>query len=182
MLEIEAKYRLLVAPEEIEKILEEKGFRLVEEIIETDTYYNHPCRNFAETDEALRLRIRKTKNRIQYRLTYKGPRREPSSVIKTREEIEIQITDPEKVDLILDRLGFYKVSSFTKHRRVYRCNDREVEVTIDHLFGVGYFIEIEGEKGTIEKLASLLEPYVEKELQTYLEICLETKRCKTEIE
>lgn len=182
MLETEAKYRLLVEPEEVEKILEENGFRLVEEVIETDTYYNHPCRNFAETDEALRLRIRKIRNGIQYRLTYKGPRKEPSSVIKTREEIEVQITDPEKMELILNRLGFYKVASFTKHRRVYRCNGGEVYVTIDHLLGIGYFIEIEGEKRIIERLISLFRPYVEKELQTYLEICLETKRCRAEVE
>ena len=37
---------------------------------ETDIYYNHPERDFAETDEALRIR----KVDKKYILTYKGPK------------------------------------------------------------------------------------------------------------
>ena len=48
-----------------------------------DIYLNHPARDFAETNEAFRIRRISDENRI----TYKGPRR--SGPTKTREEIEI---------------------------------------------------------------------------------------------
>ena len=48
-----------------------------------DTYFSHPARDFAVTNEAFRIRRLGDENRI----TYKGPRR--SGPTKTREEIEI---------------------------------------------------------------------------------------------
>ena len=68
MLEIEIKMRS-DDNGRVERILLEKGARPLENLDQTDEYLNHPCRDFAETDEALRLR-RDSRGKI----TYKGPK------------------------------------------------------------------------------------------------------------
>ena len=71
--------------------------------IEVDRYFNHPARDFAETDEALRIRRIGPVNRI----TYKGPR--VDTVTKTRQELELPLVEGEKsaADWItlLEKLG-----------------------------------------------------------------------------
>ena len=78
MLEVEAKYRL-PDPTAVESRLREWGAVLVADHAEADHYLNAPDRDFARTDEALRLR------RIgeQNFLTYKGPRRDATSKTRT---------------------------------------------------------------------------------------------------
>ncbi|HQU42072.1 MAG TPA: class IV adenylate cyclase, partial [Pirellulales bacterium] len=53
---------------------------------QVDTYYSHPARDFAATDEALRIRRVGEKASI----TYKGPKIDSSS--KTRQEIEAELS------------------------------------------------------------------------------------------
>src|SRR3954467_4665043 len=82
MLEVEAKYRV---PDftAAEARLRDWGATLVAEQAEADHYLNAPDRDFARTDEALRLRRTGDRNF----LTYKGPRR--GTATKTRPELEI---------------------------------------------------------------------------------------------
>ena len=42
-------------------------------VVQRDTYYDAPHRDFAETDEALRVRRVETEGDVESRLTYKGP-------------------------------------------------------------------------------------------------------------
>jgi adenylate cyclase class 2 len=101
----------------IEKELIEKGAKFVTKVKQKDTYFNHPNRDFAETDEA--LRIREVDGKTFF--TYKGPKMD--SVTKTREEIEIQVEDPESSREFLLRLGFKEVRVVNKIRIKYRIND-----------------------------------------------------------
>ena len=55
-------------------------------ISETDTYFAHPARDFAQTDEGLALRRQDTSHFI----TYKGPKLDAAT--KTRREIEIPLS------------------------------------------------------------------------------------------
>src|SRR5689334_20107638 len=52
---------------------------------QADLYFAHPARNFAQTDEALRLR----RSGDEVCITYKGPKLDPTT--KTRREIELPI-------------------------------------------------------------------------------------------
>src|SRR3954470_9352312 len=54
-------------------------------IDQEDVYLSHPARDFARTNEALRLRRAGSDNRI----TYKGPKR--GGPTKTREEVEVPL-------------------------------------------------------------------------------------------
>src|SRR4051812_41624652 len=77
-----------------------------------DAYLGHPARNFAATNEALRLRRTGGANAI----TYKGPRREGPT--KTREEVEVGYADgPEalaKMRRVFEALGFRTVALIRK--------------------------------------------------------------------
>lgn len=102
---------------------------------EHDLYMNHPCRNFRDTDEALRLR--RAGERII--LTYKGPK--IGTAAKSRLEEEVPVADFEKTLAILKNLGFVEFGSVTKVRELYRLDD--MEVCLDTVEGVGRFVEIE---------------------------------------
>ncbi|MEQ8849766.1 class IV adenylate cyclase [Botrimarina sp.] len=109
-------------------------------IEQVDAYYNHPARDFAQTDEALRLRSVDGEDR----LTYKGPKL--GGAARTREEIELPLaagTAGGWAD-VLDRLGFRRVATVSKRRTLYRLDrGRTYELSIDDVQGLGLFAEIE---------------------------------------
>lgn len=112
-------------------------------IAQVDMYFAHPVRDFAVTDEALRIRSIGSENFI----TYKGPKIDTAT--KTRREIEIPLAGG--VDRVaayselLHSLGFRAVAQVRKRRRVGRCVWREtsVEFALDTVEKLGNFIEIE---------------------------------------
>ncbi|MCU0847409.1 MAG: class IV adenylate cyclase [Spirochaetes bacterium] len=100
-----------------------------------DLYFGHPSRNFASTDEALRLR------RIgdQTLITYKGARMSGRS--KTRMELETGIGDFEVMRGILHNLGFSEAGLVEKKRDIF--DYRGIEVCLDRVSGLGDFVELE---------------------------------------
>src|SRR5262245_18809924 len=111
--EVEVKYRL-ADRDGLERRLLERGAVRQPTIVQEDTYLSHPSRDFAFTNEALRLRRVNDENRI----TYKGPRR--SGPTKTREEIEIPVARGEdgwqQLLRLFARLGFHPVATIRKAR------------------------------------------------------------------
>jgi adenylate cyclase class 2 len=74
-------------------------------------------------------------------LTYKG--RPAPGKHKSREELELQISDAREAALILERLGFAAVFRYQKYRTEYtRPRERGI-VTLDET-PIGCFLEIEG--------------------------------------
>ena len=102
-----------------------------------DIYFKHPSRDFAMTDEA--LRIRKTDDTKI--LTYKGPKLD--EITKTRKEIEMEITDQKKLKSILIKLGFIEVPKIKKKRVIYELDD--YSICLDEVDFIGKYIEIESE-------------------------------------
>src|SRR2546430_8880444 len=82
MLEVEVKYRLTDSAAVVARLTAWAATVLADHA-EADHYLNAPDRDFARTDEALRLRRIGTANF----LTYKGPRKDGTS--KTRTEVEL---------------------------------------------------------------------------------------------
>ena len=130
-MEVEMKFRIEDL-EDFEKRIRELGGTFVKEAVEEDLYFNHPCRDFSKTDEALRIRNGNT-------LTYKGQR--VDSQTKSREEINVKIEDLKKMRKILEKLGFKFVAKVVKKRRYYRI--KNVTVTIDKVENLGKFVEVE---------------------------------------
>lgn len=104
-----------------------------------DTYFSSPIKDFAKTDEALRIREISIKNDVNTVITYKGPKIENTS--KTREEIEIAIDNKYKINKLFENLGFKKAGIVVKNREIYELN--EYIISLDNVEGLGPYIEIE---------------------------------------
>ncbi len=111
-----------------------------------DVYYDAPHRNFAETDEALRIRHETDPGSeadpdpaAETRLTYKGPLIDDDS--KTRTEHETGVGDSDAAEGILSGLGFEPAATVEKRRERWTFDG--FTVTLDVVDGVGEFVEIE---------------------------------------
>jgi adenylate cyclase class 2 len=139
----------------------------VDHVRQRDTYYDAPDRDFAETDEALRIR-RETdeeSGETTTRLTYKGPLVDDES--KTRRELETGVENGETMDGVLRALGYDPAAVVDKERERFRVDG--YTVTLDSVTDVGAFVEVEREvpeseldaarEGAFEVLRSLgLDP------------------------
>ncbi|MFB6198109.1 MAG: class IV adenylate cyclase [Halobacteriaceae archaeon] len=121
-------------------------------VIQADTFYDHPARSFAETDEALRLRYEESTDGETGRttLTYKGPRMDDAS--KTRRELETNVQDGSSTDALLQALNFNPVGEVRKRRNQYRVDN--FTIALDRVAGLGDFVEVE-RKGKETEIDSL---------------------------
>ena len=174
MLEIEIKVRVSHMDEIKDRILTIGG-QHSETVIEEDRYYNAPHRDFAVTDEA--LRVRNAGGKII--LTYKGPKNTVMGS-KIREEYNIHLDNAETCDSILKNLGFRTVAHVRKLREYYTYQDFSIALDkVDHL---GEFVEIElitennAEKAAkrVDELAEKLGVAGERISISYLELLLST--------
>ncbi|MBZ6493789.1 class IV adenylate cyclase [Natrinema longum] len=109
-------------------------------VVQVDTYYDAPHREFAETDEALRIRSERPEDgEAETRVTYKGPLVDEES--KTREEVETTVGNGEKTDEILTNLGFEPAATVRKDRERFALE--EYTVTLDSVDDVGEYVEVE---------------------------------------
>lgn len=122
---------------EFERKIRDFGAEFSNEVEQVDTYFNHPARDFAQTDEALRIRMVGQKATF----TYKGPKID--NLTKTREEIKVELEDEEVLKEILLKLGFVEVGTVRKVRRKYMFND--LKICLDEVDGLGSFVELEVE-------------------------------------
>lgn len=96
------------------------------------------------------LRIRRTPDETT--ITFKGPRLDDEAV-KSREEIESGIADPDAAHAIFACLGFVPVFRYQKYRETFVWKD--VEIVLDET-PIGVFLEIEGGKDAIHAAAAAL--------------------------
>jgi len=136
MIEVEVKGR---ANSEVKEKIESK-YPLIEEKVEVDVYFSHPCRDLAKTDEALRVRRERKLTGERQSLAYKGPKVDPLS--KTRLEVELEVNSASKTENLLKLLGFKPIATVKKRRRVYRV-DRRTLIFYDEVEGLGEFVEAE---------------------------------------
>ena len=110
---------------------------------QTDQYFAHPVRDFASTDEALRIRSIGDENRI----TYKGPVIDWATKTRLESELTFQpgAAAAEQLARIWEQLGFRRVRVVRKKRRLLslRWQDRDLEICLDQVDGLGEFLEIE---------------------------------------
>ena len=142
MFEVEQKFRV-DGFGEIEAQLVRLGAEVEGPIEQIDTYFAHPARDFAATDEALRIRRVGEENFI----TYKGPKIDQTT--KTRREIEIPFASgdsaAEQLSALLQELSFTRVAAVRKLRRHARLpwGGWEFEIALDDVERVGAFVELE---------------------------------------
>lgn len=164
----------------IERMLRERGAVLTDAVLQVDRYFAHPARDFARTDEALRIRQVGGENRI----TYKSPKLDAHT--KTRREIELPLVagdaHAEQFAALLQALSFSPVAVVRKHRRTANLSllGFDVEVALDEVAGVGQFVEIEitADEKTLDAACSALAQLAsqiglsQSERRSYLELLL----------
>ncbi len=154
---------------------EDFNWEFCDEVWEEDLYFEHPCRRFGETDEALRVRF----SEKGVELTYKGPK--VDEVTKSREEISVKTS--ENIVSVLEKLGFETVGKIKKKRKIYRKGD--LSLFLDEVWGeafgeeiyLGKYLEVEG-IGEYEELVDRVISEAKKlgvkefERRSYLELLL----------
>jgi adenylate cyclase class 2 len=141
MYEVEMKFPL-DDPSQVSANLRQLGFVPGATHRQIDRYFNHPARDFASTDEALRLRL----DDDRLCITYKGPKIDAQT--KTREEIEVAVGGEENLEAlsqILRRLGFRDVATVEKRRTYWSMTQesKQIEICMDEVKGVGWYVELE---------------------------------------
>ena len=184
MYEVELKFPLTDVAA-AEAALGRLGASVRPPIEQADVYFAHPSRDFALTDEALRLR----RDGDGVVITWKGPR--IGHAAKTRREIELPLAGVssgggvatlEAWGELLESLGFRRVREVVKRRRpaTVPWQGSAVEVAIDTVVGLGDFLELEvvsGQEGIpqatarIESLAAAIG-LGRPERRSYLEMLL----------
>lgn len=140
--EVEQKHHVADVPALVAR-LAERGVEIQPVVQHADRYFNHPCRNFAQTDEAVRIRTVGDRSFV----TYKGPK--VDNTTKTRRELELPLDASDLGGLefaeLLGVLGFRPVLVVHKRRRTFEieAGGRTVEGTIDEIDGLGTFVELE---------------------------------------
>jgi adenylate cyclase class 2 len=142
MLEIEMKFPV---PDlaSLEQRLRQGGAAADAPRRDADHYFNAPDRDFARTDEALRLRRIGPANFV----TYKGPKTDAQT--KTRTEVEVPLaegdTAAEDFSRLLVYLGYRPVAVVRKQRVIFHLQREEfaLEVCLDDVEGVGHYAELE---------------------------------------
>jgi len=134
MIEVEVKARVY-DPGLMERSIIAMGASTIGIEVQVDTYYSAPYRDFAKTDEALRIRVQDNK----CFLTYKGARMD--SISKTRKEYEVEVNDADNMGNILSSLNFTPVATIVKRRKKYRLGD--FIISLDEVRNLGNFMEVE---------------------------------------
>jgi adenylate cyclase, class 2 len=168
----------------LEAELERRGVAIGSPMEQMDRYFAHPSRDFAVTDEALRIRSMGGKSFV----TYKGPKLDATT--KTRRELELPLDandgDGGHFAELLAALGFTPVAVVRKQRRAFHIESegRAVEGAIDDVDQVGQFVELElqsdeagleSARQTILDLANELNLGL-AERRSYLELLLANSR------
>ena len=147
---------------------------------QVDRYFAHPTRDFARTDEALRLRQVGDENHI----TYKGPKLDAAT--KTRREIELPLAagaeQAAQWQSLLEALGFVPAAIVHKTRRRLRLvwQGATVEAALDEVTDVGRYVELElsADEGSLDEARTQIQALARElglsgsERRSYLELLL----------
>jgi predicted adenylyl cyclase CyaB len=98
------------------------------------------------------LRVRMFEGRPDARFTFKGAV-DRTSRYKSRDELEVQVSDGATLVRILAALGLNPTARYKKHREYWRLDG--AEITLDRVES-GDFMEIEADEGTIDAVLTRL--------------------------
>ena len=132
------------------RLLRAAGFRVSKRrVFEKNTVFDTP-----------RLGLRNARKLIRVReaggvsiLTYKGA--PIASRHKSREELEVEISDAGETAAIIERLGFHPVFRYEKYRTEFRLASGSGVAMLDET-PVGIYIELEGTPPWIDRMARKL--------------------------
>jgi len=139
--EIEAK----MAVESFEPVrakLREAGAAAAGSHFEVNTFFDTSDGTLLAADQGLRLRLARddASGRERHVVTWKGPHR--PGALKSREEVEFELSSPTEFTTLLARLAYRQTFSFEKRRESWELDRCKVE--LDEVPRLGKFVEVEG--------------------------------------
>ncbi len=150
MIEIELK--IPIEKSEIIPLLERMGslpeFKSGARLYEKNVMYDNPNQLMIKTDG--RIRLRQTGEKVE--LCYKKPLKDESG-IKKEIEYEVNTTNFEITEKILDMMEFIPFSSYERYRT--KIKGMDTIITMDE-YPFQCFVEVEGSEVDIKKVALLL--------------------------
>jgi adenylate cyclase class 2 len=184
MIEIEKKFQVKNF-DAIRKELASGDFDVMQDLppkVQSDEYFNHRQLRFELQDIALRIR----QVDEDYVLTFKGPNRDANTKIRTEVEVEFSKDDADKMSQMFLGMGMHSVAKVCKQRDtiVIRWQGANVEVCLDAVQEVGYFVELEivaenddDVPAAIEKLETLATKFdlADSITTSYLELLLQAR-------
>lgn len=96
------------------------------------------------------LRLRKTDKST---LTFKKSPEISNPDFKIQEEIEVEVSDFEKMERIINELGFFRLQTYEKYRETFDL--KGTKILLD-LMPFGSFMEIEGSMDSIRSLTDVI--------------------------
>lgn len=144
--EIEIKFKITQV-KNIRKKIKKEGGIFISKTFERTVRFDTPAKKLEKNGLFLR-----TRTGFKNVITLK--QKVDNKKFREREEIEFEISEPEKMKTILEKLGFTKIKIMEKYREKWEL--KNTEIVIDNL-PMGNFIEIEGEEKDIKKVVKILE-------------------------
>jgi adenylate cyclase class 2 len=157
------------------KALHELGAPCTSSYFEDNIIYDDERGSLRKSEKVLRLR---KGDRTTLTLKIPAPPQElvdsGESRYKVREEYEIEISDFETAEKIVTELGFRKSFRYQKNREVFTVGP--TSVLLDHT-PIGEYIEIEGDRNSIETLADELNLTLDEGItENYMSLYAEYRR------
>ncbi len=145
-LEIEIKF-FCPNPESVKNIIIETGGASEGRVFEANTLYD---RNEELSHRLSVLRLRQDK---RSRLTYKEPVKGSDPEFKIVRELEVEVSDIQQMEQILESLGFLVIRKYEKWRETFRIGET---ILLLDTTPIGVFLELEGRRRDILKLVPML--------------------------
>ena len=175
--EIEIKLRVADAAALRLRLKQLRAREIIPRTFESNVLFDTPARDLIRGDQLIRMRIERVgargrKNKSPQAeiaiLTYKGPSRQAKDSrttvsernertrFKIREEVEVVVSRPEQMSMILGAMGLRPTFRYEKLRTTYKLPGiRDVKVEFDET-PIGLFLELEGSASAIDRAAALL--------------------------
>ena len=145
-LEIEVKF-FTPTPQSLRRTILKTGGVSKGSVFEANTLYD---RNGELGRRLSVLRLRRDKKNL---LTFKEPVPGTDQQFKIVRELEVEVSDLDKMGQILECLGFSAIRKYEKHRETFLLN--KTKLLLDET-PIGAFLELEGRKRDIPELAAAL--------------------------
>jgi adenylate cyclase class 2 len=129
------------------KVLRTAGLRVSRRrVFESNVVFDTPTLTLRNASTLLRLR----QAGGQITVTFKG--KPAVSKYKSREELELAVTDASTMGAIFERLGYRPVFRYDKYRTEYRPERGAGMATLDET-PIGIYLELEGAPAWIDRMA-----------------------------
>ena len=135
------------------RAVESAGARLVFEGRLADRRYDTPDRALHGRDHVLRMRSYSDASGTRAELDWKGPTRREDGY-KTREELEVHVSEPDALAAMLDRLGYRVTMAIDREIVQYDLDGAMVRFECYPRMDV--LVEVEGQPAQIERAVAAL--------------------------